>query len=79
MSKKHDKIAKKKVVRDRKLLEAYGDPEEPGSLGGVGRFAASHKIPYGEAKKLLEKDLGTLSTDPDVVVKFLRYPLWYSA
>lgn len=39
-------------------MKAYGDPEQPGSLGGVQRFAHAHKLCSGEAKKLLERDLG---------------------
>ena len=38
-----------------KLSAAYVDPSEPGSLGGVAKFAKAHKIPQSQAKKELRQ------------------------
>ena len=48
----------KKQIQEQRLLKSYGDPEASGSLGGVQRFARTHKLSKGEAKKILEKNLG---------------------
>ena len=56
MPKRKSKV--RKQIREQVLLKSYGDPEASGSLGGVQRFARAHKLSYGEAKKILEKDLG---------------------
>ena len=56
MPKRKSKV--KKQIREQRLLKSYGDPEASGSLGGVQRFARAHKLSKGEAKKILEKDLG---------------------
>ena len=41
----------------RKLSASYVDPTEPGSLGGVAKFAKAHKIPVSKAKKDLQQVL----------------------
>ena len=41
----------------RKLSASYVDPTEPGSLGGVDKFAKAHKIPVSKAKKDLQQVL----------------------
>ena len=38
-------------------LSAYVDPTEPGSLGGIAKFAKAHKIPQSHAKKELQQVL----------------------
>lgn len=48
----------KKLKKDEKILSDYHDPSQPGSLGGIARFAKSHKISVDTAKKVLERDLG---------------------
>ena len=48
---------KNKRDKERELLEAYGDPTKPGSLGGASRFARIHRLKPAEAQKILEKDL----------------------
>ena len=40
-----------------KLSASYVDPTEPGSLGGVAKFAKAHKIPVSKAKKELQRVL----------------------
>ena len=40
------------------LLTTYRDPSDPGSLGGVARFARAQKLPIGKVRKTLERDLG---------------------
>lgn len=40
------------------LLNRYHDPENPGSYGGVTRFAKANNIPIRRARTILEKDLG---------------------
>ena len=54
----------KKQIREQLLLKSYGNSEASGSLGGVQRFARAHKLSYGEAKKILEKDLGYMLHRP---------------
>ena len=41
-----------------KLLKQYHDPANPGSYGGVSRFAKSQGISLKKAKSVLEHDLG---------------------
>ena len=41
-----------------KLLTSYHDPRQPGSLGGVTRFARTLKLPTQKVREVLEKDLG---------------------
>ena len=48
---------KNKRDKERELLEAYGDPTKPGSLGGASRFGRIHRLKPAEAQKILEKDL----------------------
>ena len=38
----------------QKLSNAYGNPSEPGSLGGVAKFAKAHGLPLSKAKQLLQ-------------------------
>ena len=45
-----------KSVTDIQAL--YTDPSQPGSLGGVARFAKTYNIPLKTAKKALERELG---------------------
>ena len=40
-----------------KLSASYADPTEPGSLGGIAKFAKAHKIPVSQAKKELQQVL----------------------
>ena len=40
-----------------KVAALYVDPSEPGSLGGVARFAQAHKMPVAQAKKELQEIL----------------------
>ena len=56
-SRKTSATKKRKISKEQRLLKAYVDPEEPGSLGGVGRFARQHGISIAKARRLLEKDL----------------------
>ena len=42
---------------ETKLSAWYADPTEPGSLGGVARFAQAHKIPMSQAEKELQQVL----------------------
>ena len=38
-----------------KVSTAYADPSQPGSLGGVAKFAKAHKIPQSQAKQQLQQ------------------------
>ena len=38
-----------------KLSAAYADPSQPGSLGGVAKFAKAHKILQAQAKQQLQQ------------------------
>jgi len=40
-----------------KVSTLYADPSEPGSLGGVAKFARAHKIPTAQAKQQLQQVL----------------------
>ena len=42
---------------ETKLSASYVDPTEPGSLGGIAKFAKAHKIPQSHAKKELQQVL----------------------
>ena len=42
---------------ETKLSASYADPTEPGSLGGITKFAKAHKIPVSQAKKELQQVL----------------------
>lgn len=54
---RRDRLTNKTAFND-KLKELYGDPNQPGSLGGVAAFARANKVPYEQAKKALESSLG---------------------
>ena len=47
-----------KKSKATKLLTSYHDPRQPGSLGGVTRFARALKLPAKKVREVLEKDLG---------------------
>ena len=49
---------KKKVDRYANLLRSYEDPDVPGSLGGVTRFAKAQGLPIEPVRKRLEASLG---------------------
>lgn len=40
---------------EAKLSTAYVDPSQPGTLGGIAKFAKAHKIPQRKAKQQLEQ------------------------
>lgn len=41
----------------KKLLAAYKDPTQPGSLGGVAEFAKAHGLSKAKVKQLLQQEL----------------------
>ena len=43
---------------EKNILEYYHDPENPGSYGGIERFAKENGVSLKRAKRILEKDLG---------------------
>ena len=45
------------IMSVAKLLKQYHDPENPGSYGGVSRFAKSQGISVKKAKTILESNL----------------------
>ena len=47
-----------------KLLKQYHDPANPGSYGGVSRFAKSQGLSLKKAKAVLEHDLGYMLHKP---------------
>ena len=47
-----------KKSKATKLLTSYHDPRQPGSFGGVTRFARALKLPAQKVREVLEKDLG---------------------
>ena len=54
-------------------LSAYVDPTEPGSLGGIAKFAKAHKIPQSQAKKELQQVLSYCTNlDVGVLKLYLR-------
>ena len=57
MKKKVKKEEEKKKISDATLLRQYRDPTQPGSLGGVQRFAKTRGISAGRARVLLQRDL----------------------
>ena len=69
-----------KLRKEQRLLKAYGDPEEPGSLVGVRRFAHQHRLSVPEASRILEKDFiqTGLYTDGDGEATSTPYPFLYS-
>ena len=44
--------------KERELLEAYGDPTKPGSLGGASRFARIHRLKAFRSSKGSRKRFG---------------------
>ena len=44
--------------KEKNLLSSYHDPAEPGSLGGIQRFARAQRVPVQKAREVLERDLG---------------------
>ena len=45
-------------ITDAQLKRHYRDPDQPGSLGGVARFAKAQGITVQRARRILEHDLG---------------------
>ncbi|CAH3173600.1 unnamed protein product [Porites lobata] len=43
----------------QKLSNAYVDPSQPGSLGGVAKFAKAHGLAQSKARQVLETMLST--------------------
>ena len=66
---------KNKRDKERELLEAYGDPTKPGSLGGASRFARIHCLKPAEAQKILEKDLAYTLHRPRRCGRFPTLPV----
>ena len=60
LTKKRRKKPKKKKpkVTDAQLKRRYRDPQQPGSLGGVARFAKAQGITVQRAKRVLAHELG---------------------
>ena len=50
-------LARQYRTMERKLSASYVDPTEPGSPGGIAKFAKAHKIPQSHAKKELQQVL----------------------
>ena len=42
---------------EQKLSNAYVDPSEPGSLGGVAKFAKAHGLTLSKSQQVLESML----------------------
>ena len=58
---------------ETKLSASYVDPTEPGSLGGIAKFAKAHKIPQSQAKKKLQQVLSYCTNlDGGVLKLYLR-------
>lgn len=53
-----------------KLAETYRDPAQPGSLGGIERFAKAQKVPVKRVQAILRKELGYTLHKP----RRRRYP-----
>ena len=51
-------MKKKSKSKLKNILKEYHDPSQPGSLGGVERFAKSQKLPIKRVREILERDLG---------------------
>ncbi len=47
-----------KKKKEKVLLSNYHDPSQPGSFGGVNRFAKAQKTSIKKAREILERDLG---------------------
>ena len=52
------KSEKKINLTDDDILKKYRDPENPGSYGGVARFAKENGMSIARARKILQKGLG---------------------
>ena len=50
-------MSPKKSDKKRTLVELYEDPEVSGGLGGVKRFASTHRLPVQRVKRELESSL----------------------
>ena len=48
----------KKKVTDAELKRRYRDPTQPGSLGGIARFAREQGVTIARAKRVLAHELG---------------------
>ena len=59
----------------QKLSNAYVDPSQPGSLGGVAKFAKAHGLTQPKACKVLETMLSYTLHKPRRR-HFLPYPSW---
>ena len=51
------KAAKYSHKKQTQILKDYVDPNKPGSLGGVHRFAKAHNLDPAKTRKVLEKEL----------------------
>lgn len=40
------------------MIKKYGDPSQPGSLGGIERFAKTQKVPVKKVQEILQSELG---------------------
>ena len=52
-----ESMAPRKKKVSPSWLNRYHDPRAPGSLGGVQRFAKTHRLPLKKAQRVLERDL----------------------
>ena len=57
-TKRKQKKRPSKTLSDGELRRRYRDPTQPGSLGGVARFAKAQGISAETAKRLLARELG---------------------
>ena len=57
-TKRRKKPKNKPKVTDAQLKRRYRDPQQPGSLGGVARFAKAQGIAVKRAKRVLAHELG---------------------
>ena len=48
----------------QKLLNAYVNPSEPGSVGGVAKFAKAHGLTLSKAQQVLESMLSYMLHKP---------------
>ena len=55
---------RKSKISNSTLLKRYRDPQRPGSLGGLTRFATANKITVKRAREVLERDLGYMLHKP---------------
>ena len=68
-----------KKSKATKLFTSYHDPRQPGTLGGMTRFARAQKLPVTEVRETLERDLGyTLHKTPKTTFSYpSRDGVWY--